>query len=59
MIDLLDPPRSWWIGRRPDFDALCAGDPDAAEAAVRTHPRSVIEALPAVDAAPGRRFDTL
>jgi DNA-binding GntR family transcriptional regulator len=41
------------------IDALCAGDPDAAEAAVRTHLRSVIEALPAVDAAPGRRFDAL
>jgi DNA-binding GntR family transcriptional regulator len=41
------------------IDALCAGDPDAAEAAVRTHLRSVIEALPAVDAAPSRRFDAL
>jgi DNA-binding FadR family transcriptional regulator len=41
------------------IDALCAGDPDAAEAAVRTHLRSVIAALPAVDAAPGRRFDAL
>jgi DNA-binding GntR family transcriptional regulator len=41
------------------IDALCAGDPDAAEAAVRTHLRSVVEALPAVDAGPGRHFDAL
>jgi DNA-binding GntR family transcriptional regulator len=42
------------------IDALCAGDPDAAEAAVRRHLRSVIEALPSVDEGSGRqRFDAL
>jgi DNA-binding GntR family transcriptional regulator len=42
------------------IDALCAGDPDAAEAAVRRHLRSVIEALPSVDDGQGRRrFDAL
>jgi hypothetical protein len=41
------------------IEALCAGDPEAAEAAVRDHLRSVIEALPTVDAPPGRRFDAL
>jgi DNA-binding GntR family transcriptional regulator len=42
------------------IDALCAGDPDAAEAAVRRHLHSVIEALPSVDEAGGReRFDAL
>jgi DNA-binding GntR family transcriptional regulator len=41
------------------IDALCAGDSAAAEAAVRKHLRSVIEALPAVDAGPARRFDSL
>lgn len=38
------------------IDALCAGDPDAAEAAVRRHLRSVIEALPMVSSATGRRI---
>ena len=38
------------------IDALCAGDPDAAEAAVRRHLRSVIETLPAVNNAAGRRI---
>jgi DNA-binding GntR family transcriptional regulator len=33
-------------------EALCAGDPDAAEAAVRRHLRSVIAALPAVERRP-------
>src|SRR4051812_13944404 len=42
------------------IDALCAGDPDAAEAAVRRHLSSVIGALPSVDEAGGReRFDAL
>jgi DNA-binding GntR family transcriptional regulator len=41
------------------IDALCHGDPEAAEAAVRRHLRSVIEALPAVDEAGRQRFDTL
>ena len=39
------------------IDALCAGDPDAAEAAVRRHLRSVIETLPEVGNAPGRRLE--
>jgi DNA-binding GntR family transcriptional regulator len=38
------------------IDALCAGDPDAAEAAVRRHLRSVIDALPMVSSATGRRI---
>ncbi|WP_377273294.1 GntR family transcriptional regulator [Peterkaempfera sp. SMS 1(5)a] len=33
------------------IDAVCAGDPDAAEAAMRTHLRSVVEALPQVEKA--------
>jgi DNA-binding GntR family transcriptional regulator len=42
------------------IDALCAGDPDAAEAAVRRHLSSVIGALPSVEEAGGReRFDAL
>jgi DNA-binding GntR family transcriptional regulator len=41
------------------IDALCAGDPDAAEAAVRRHLRSVIDALPAVNNASGRRIGAL
>lgn len=39
------------------IDALCSGDGAAAEAAVRSHLRSVIEALPIVDTGPERRFD--
>ena len=41
------------------IDALCAGDPDAAEAAVRRHLRSVIDALPAVSSATGRRIEAV
>jgi DNA-binding GntR family transcriptional regulator len=41
------------------IDALCAGDPDAAEAAVRRHLRSVIETLPEVNVAAGRRIGAL
>jgi DNA-binding GntR family transcriptional regulator len=41
------------------IEALCAGDPDAAEAAVRRHLRSVIDALPTVESRPARRFDAL
>jgi DNA-binding GntR family transcriptional regulator len=41
------------------IDALCAGDPDAAETAVRRHLRSVIDALPAVSSATGRRIEAL
>jgi DNA-binding GntR family transcriptional regulator len=43
------------------IDALCAGDPQAAEAAVRRHLSSVIAALPSVDEAAGgrQRFDPL
>jgi DNA-binding GntR family transcriptional regulator len=39
------------------IDALCAGDPEAAESAVRRHLRSVVDALPAV--ATGRRIETM
>ena len=41
------------------IDALCAGDPAAAEAAVRRHLRSVIDALPAVSSVTGRRIEAL
>jgi DNA-binding GntR family transcriptional regulator len=41
------------------IDALCSGDPEAAEAAVRRHLRSVIETLPEVDRGPARPFDAL
>lgn len=41
------------------IEALCAGDPERAEAAVRGHLRSVIDALPAVENAAGRRFGAL
>jgi DNA-binding GntR family transcriptional regulator len=41
------------------IEALCAGDPAAAEAAARAHLRSVIDVLPSVDAGPGRRFDAV
>lgn len=39
------------------IDALCAGDPEAAEAAMRAHLRSVAETLPEVTAAGPRRVD--
>jgi DNA-binding GntR family transcriptional regulator len=41
------------------IDALCAGDPDAAEAAVRRHLQSVIDTLPAIKSASGRRIEAL
>lgn len=41
------------------IDALCAGDPDAAEAAVRRHLRSVIDTLPEINNASGRRIGAL
>ncbi|WP_051341843.1 GntR family transcriptional regulator [Pseudonocardia spinosispora] len=41
------------------IEALCAGDPEAAEAAMRRHLRSVIDTLPEVDATRTRRFNTL
>jgi DNA-binding GntR family transcriptional regulator len=41
------------------IEALCDADPEAAEAAVRRHLRSVIEALPEVDKARSRRFDAI
>jgi DNA-binding GntR family transcriptional regulator len=41
------------------IDALCAGDPQAAETAVRRHLQSVIDTLPAVKNAPGRRIEAL
>ncbi len=37
------------------IEALCTGDSDAAETAVRRHLRSVIDTLPEVGNAPGRR----
>jgi DNA-binding GntR family transcriptional regulator len=40
------------------IDALCAGDSEAAEAAVRRHLHSVIDTLPDVGGPSGRRFDT-
>ena len=41
------------------IDAVCAGDPDAAEAAVRRHLRSVIDTLPEINNASGRRIGAL
>jgi DNA-binding GntR family transcriptional regulator len=41
------------------IDALCARDPDAAEAAVRRHLRSVIETLPELNSASGRHIGAL
>jgi DNA-binding GntR family transcriptional regulator len=38
------------------IEALCAGDPEAAESAVRRHLGSVIDTLPQVGNAPGRRL---
>ncbi|WP_028925787.1 GntR family transcriptional regulator [Pseudonocardia acaciae] len=40
------------------IEALCAGDPDAAEAAMRRHLRSVIDTLPAIEPT-RRRFNAL
>jgi DNA-binding GntR family transcriptional regulator len=41
------------------IDALCAGDADAAEAAVRRHLQSVIDTLPTIKSASGRRIEAL
>jgi DNA-binding GntR family transcriptional regulator len=41
------------------IEALCAGDADGAEAAMRRHIRSVIDTLPEVDTSRARRFDAL
>jgi DNA-binding GntR family transcriptional regulator len=41
------------------IEALCAGDAEAAEAAVRRHLRSVIEVLPEVDRGAARPVDRL
>jgi DNA-binding GntR family transcriptional regulator len=41
------------------IEALCAGDPDAAEAAMRRHIRSVIDTLPEVEAGRPRPFNAL
>ncbi|MFD1662626.1 GntR family transcriptional regulator [Streptomyces caeni] len=40
------------------IEALCEGDPEAAEGAVRRHLRSVIDALPQVDEAQPQRLGT-
>ncbi|MHA6619797.1 GntR family transcriptional regulator [Pseudonocardia sp. DLS-67] len=41
------------------IEKICAGDANAAEAAMRRHIRSVIDTLPEVEAARTRRFDAL
>jgi DNA-binding GntR family transcriptional regulator len=41
------------------IEALCAGDAEAAEAAMRRHIRSVIDTLPEVEVSRTRRFDAL
>ena len=41
------------------IEALCAGDAEAAEAAMRRHIRSVIDTLPEVEAARTGRFEAL
>jgi DNA-binding GntR family transcriptional regulator len=41
------------------IEALCAGDAEGAEAAMRRHIRSVIDTLPEVDTTRTRRFDAL
>ncbi|HEY2204676.1 MAG TPA: GntR family transcriptional regulator [Pseudonocardia sp.] len=41
------------------IEALCAGDPEAAEAAMRRHLRSVIDTLPEVETSRTRRFSAL
>ena len=40
------------------IDAVCDADPDAAEAAMRKHLRSVVDALPEVEGSRPRRFDS-
>jgi DNA-binding GntR family transcriptional regulator len=39
------------------IDALCSGDPEAAELTVRRHLQSVIDTLPVVNRLPGRRIE--
>jgi DNA-binding GntR family transcriptional regulator len=41
------------------IEALCAGDAEGAEAAMRRHIRSVIDTLPEVEVSRTRRFDAL
>lgn len=41
------------------IEALCAGDSETAEAAMRRHLRSVIDTLPEIETARPRRFNTL
>jgi DNA-binding GntR family transcriptional regulator len=41
------------------IEAICAGDADGAEAAMRRHIRSVIDTLPEVDTTRTRRFNAL
>jgi len=41
------------------IEALCAGDPDAAEAAMRRHLRSVVDTLPEIETSRVRRFSSL
>jgi DNA-binding GntR family transcriptional regulator len=41
------------------IEALCAGDAEAAEAAMRRHLRSVIDTLPEVETSRPRRFNSL
>lgn len=41
------------------IEALCAGDAEGAEAAMRRHIRSVIDTLPEIEATRSRRFDAL
>jgi DNA-binding GntR family transcriptional regulator len=41
------------------IEAVCAGDPEAAEAAMRRHLRSVIDTLPEIETTRPRRFDSL
>jgi DNA-binding GntR family transcriptional regulator len=41
------------------IEALCAGDPEAAEAATRRHIGSVIDTLPEIEAVRGRRINAL
>jgi DNA-binding GntR family transcriptional regulator len=41
------------------IEAICSGDSEAAEAAMRNHLRSVIEVLPEVEKSPSPRFDTV
>jgi DNA-binding GntR family transcriptional regulator len=41
------------------IEAVCAGDPEAAEAAMRRHLRSVLDTLPEVETTRARRFSSL